>query len=98
MNPCQPTRLQNPLRLPSLELLSHVKNPNPTRFGDWSTGKDDDKLGTMWRRLCVIDTQVDGLIASIKVRRARRARAGSQAQANRDETSMHSRVNVCPVE
>ena len=87
-----------PLRLPSLELLSLVKNPNPSRFGDWGTGKDDDKLGTMWRRLCVIETQVESLIASIKVRRARRARTGLQAPANRDEISMHSRVNVSPVE
>lgn len=87
-----------PLRLPSLELLSLVKNPNPSRFGDWGTGKDDDKLGTMWRRLCVIETQADSLIASIRVERGRRARAESQDPANQDETSMHSRVNVSPVE
>jgi hypothetical protein len=27
-----------PLLLPSLELLSLVKNPKPTRFGDWGSG------------------------------------------------------------
>lgn len=47
-----------PLFLPSLELLSLVKNPRPTRFGDWGSGKDDDKLGTQWRKLCVIERQL----------------------------------------
>lgn len=47
-----------PLLLPSLELLSLVKNPKPTRFGDWGSGKDDDKLGTQWRRLCILKTQM----------------------------------------
>jgi hypothetical protein len=51
-----------PLLLPSLELLSLVKNPKPTRFGDWGSGKDDDKLGTQWRRLCVLKRQIEVLL------------------------------------
>ena len=51
-----------PLLLPSLELLSLVKNPKPTRFGDWGSGKDDDKLGTQWRKLCVLKRQIEVLL------------------------------------
>lgn len=51
-----------PLFLPSLELLSLVKNPNPTRFGDWGSGKDDDKLGNQWRRLRVLEGQLSALL------------------------------------
>ena len=51
-----------PLLLPSLELLSLVRNPKPTRFGDWGSGKDDDKLGTQWCRLCVLESQIQVLL------------------------------------
>ena len=51
-----------PLFMPSLDLLSLVKNPKPTRFGDWGSGKDDDKLGTQWRRLCVLESQFQALL------------------------------------
>ena len=54
-----------PLSLPSLELLSLVKNPNPTRFGDWGSGKDDDKLETQWRRLCVLETQMRAFLGDM---------------------------------
>ena len=56
-----PRLLQAPF-LPSLELLSLVKNPNPKRFGDWSSGKDHDKLGTQWQRLCVLESQLGALL------------------------------------
>lgn len=64
-----------PLYLPSLELLSLVKSPNPKRFGDWETGMNDDKLGTLWRRLCVIETQIQALTSSLKVKRKRNVNA-----------------------
>lgn len=51
-----------PLFLPSLELLPLVKNPKPTRFGDWGSGKDHDKLGTQWQRLCVLESQLGALL------------------------------------
>lgn len=73
--PVPPHTFSKPLYLPSLELLSLVKNPNPTRFGDWETGNNDDKLGTIWRRLCVIETQMLMLILSLNVQRKRRAGA-----------------------
>jgi hypothetical protein len=59
-----------PLFLPSLELLALVRNPRPTRFGDWGTGRDDDKLDTRYRNLCVIEAQ---LVALLPTRRRRRA-------------------------
>jgi hypothetical protein len=55
--------------------LSLVKNPNPKRFGDWETGMNDDKLGTLWRRLCVIETQIQALTSSLKVKRKRNVNA-----------------------
>ena len=64
--PVPPHTFSKPLFLPSLELLALVKNPKPTRFGDWGTGKDDDKLGTLWRRLCVIETQVEALLENLE--------------------------------
>lgn len=51
-----------PLFLPSLELLSLVKNPKPTRFGGWGSERDDDKLGTQWRRLCVFEHQLHAFL------------------------------------
>ena len=56
----------NSLTLTSLELHSLVKTQQPKRWGDWGNGKDDDKLGNQWRRLCVIKSQVDALISHVE--------------------------------
>ena len=61
------------LILPSLELHSLVKTQEPRRWGDWGNGKDDDKLGNQWRRLCVIKSQVEVILkyTLVMVRRAK---------------------------
>ena len=69
--PVPPHTFSKPLYLPSLELLSLVRNPKPMRFGDWETRNNDDKLGTLWRRLYVIKTQIQAIILSLKGKRKR---------------------------
>ena len=54
-----------PLLLPSLDLLTLVKNSKPTRFGEWGSGKDDDKLGTQWRCLCILKTQMKAFLGDM---------------------------------
>ena len=50
-----------------------VKTQEPRRWGDWGNGKDDDKLGNQWRRLCVIKSQVEVILkyTLVMVRRAK---------------------------
>lgn len=95
--PVPPYAFSKPLRLPSLELLSIVKNLNSTRFGDWGTGKDDDKLGTMWRRLCMIETQVDSLVSSLKARRERRIRSSSQTSTKSGRVTSNTEFRTSSV-
>ena len=49
--------LVKPLTLPLLDLHSLVKTPNPT---NWKIlkGKNDDRIGDQWRRLCIFENQL----------------------------------------
>lgn len=50
-----------PLTLPLLDLHSIVKTPNP---GNWKIfeGRNDDRIGDQWRRLCIFENQLLSII------------------------------------
>lgn len=46
-----------PLSLPLLDLHSLVKTPKPNNWRIFK-GKNDDRIGDQWRRLCIFENQL----------------------------------------
>ena len=54
-----------PLTLPLLDIHSLVKTPNPSNWNILK-GKNDDRLGDQWRRLCMFESQLLSIINHIQ--------------------------------